>query len=340
MLSSGKGRKYFFLAVNTGLVNGGLPDARCRTFYRERSRHGLHCAIVGNVITPSGMGTNDVCAKISGAPAWRELAHSIADQGALPGIQLSSAWRKYQGMRSFVSRPEENRGNEYREIAAAISLKDAISALDALHRGTELAVKAGFRHVQLHAAHGYLYNLLVDSRLSSHTDIAIKAIDRWANDLASINVESSIRFSMRSGDATLDQEHRDQLVDELAKMPVNYLDVSAGFYNINKRLIYPSTPEILAERVSGTLELAGRLPHAQFILSGMSAHAWDISLPSNVHIGICRDLIANPNFLVDRAGGCKTCMKCHYFSRGDTYLTCGTWDSNGVKGIRSVEAQR
>src|SRR6266508_1789234 len=115
MPNSDTGRKYFFLAVNTGFVEDGLPDARCRAFYRERSRHGLHCAIVGNVTTPGGTGSNDVCAEISAATEWHQLAEAIADEGALAGIQLASAWRGYCGMRRFVPRVGEDPVTEYRK---------------------------------------------------------------------------------------------------------------------------------------------------------------------------------------------------------------------------------
>lgn len=325
MPNSGENRKYFFLAVNTGFVQGGLPDARCRAFYRERSKHGLHCAIVGNVVIPGGVASNDVCAEISLAPEWRQLAEAIIEQGALAGIQLATAWRGYRGIKRFIPRVGEDPVREYQNVAAGISLEVARVAFDGLHRGTELAISAGYRHVQVHAAHGYLFNLLIDPRLSPHAEFAWREIQRWALDLASIGVESSVRFSMWAGHRVFDEQREFQLVDDVSSLPLDYVDVSAGFYNIDKRLIYPSTRRLLSERVTTTLAIADRHLQTNFILSGKSAHAWDTSLPANVHIGICRDLIANPNYLLERAGGCNTCMKCHYYSRGERQLTCGAW---------------
>lgn len=324
-----KDRRYFFLAVNTGFATDGEPDTRCRQFYHARSGNGLHCAIVGNVVIPRGVATNDVCAEISESNAWRELAATISNKGALPGIQLSSTWQGYRGSKRFVPRAGESPLNEYRTFGASISVQQVVNAFDSLHRGTELALKAGFRHVQLHAAHGYLFNILVDRRLSPHADFAHKLICSWAEGLASENIETSIRFSMWTGDPILDKDHSSELSDEIAVLPVNYVDVSAGFYNISKRLIYPVTPTQLKERAAATLSIAGRHPLQNFVMSGKSVGAWDTSLPPNVHIGICRDLIANPNYLADRTDGCATCMKCHYFSRAEEHLTCGKWSSLG-----------
>lgn len=325
MLSCVGSRKYFFLAVNTGFVSGGVPDSRCRNFYEARSGNDLHCAIVGNVVIPQGAASNSVCAEISDAPAWRKLAQAISEQGALAGIQLSSAWKGYSGMKRFIPCAGEDPLHEYRTLGASISLKSARAAFDELFHGTEIAVKAGFRHIQLHAAHGYLFNILVDRRLSSHADLAISLIARWADDLASDGIETSIRFSMLSGHPLIDQDNSAKFADEIATLPVDYVDVSAGFYNVDKRLIYPSTAALLAEREKATLAIAVRHPFRNFVMSGRSAGAWNDSLPPNVHIGICRDLIANPNYLADRTGGCNTCMKCHYYSRGESHLTCGQW---------------
>ncbi len=325
MRNCGGKRRYFFLAVNTGFTTNGEPDSRCRQFYQTRSGNGLHCAIVGNVVVPQGGATNDVCAEISESNAWRELVAAITNNGALAGIQLSSTWQGYQGSKRFVPRAGESPLTEYRNFGASISKQQVVDAFDSLQRGTELAVKAGFRHIQLHAAHGYLFNILVDNRLSPYANFAFRLICRWAEALASEKVETSIRFSMCSGDVIFDREHSLELSNEIAQLPVNYVDVSAGFYNINKRLIYPSTTAHLEERAAGTLGIAARHPMQNFIMSGKSVGAWDTSLPSNVHIGICRDLIANPNYLADRTDGCAICMKCHYFSRGEKHLVCGQW---------------
>jgi NADPH2 dehydrogenase len=330
MSNCGDHRKRFFLAVNTGFVENALPDQRCYDFYVDRSGNGLHCAIVGNVVIPGGVGSNNVCAGISHAAEWRRLAEGISAQGALPGIQLSSAWPGFTGMRGFTLPSGEDRLREYQQAASSLSLTYVRMMFESLTTGTESAVSAGFRHVQLHAGHGYLFNLLLDQRFSQYFEQAHQLTMKWAKDLASAGIESSIRFSMYTGHPALDEQGQVEFVDSIVSLPIDYFDASAGFYNFDKRLIYPTTEELLASRLRATLDLAMRHPAAQFIGSGKATARWDDSHPPNLHVGICRDLIANPNFLLAPTDGCRNHMKCHYFSRNHPHLTCGRWISSNA----------
>jgi NADPH2 dehydrogenase len=102
------------------------------------------------------------------------------------------------------------------------------------------------------------------------------------------------------------------------------VDASSGYYNIDKRLIYPSVAAILDERRTDTAALASRHPAVQFILSGRASSAVH-AFPPNVHLGLCRDLIANPQFLDDPSRGCLNSGKCHYYSRGTGSVICPRW---------------
>jgi hypothetical protein len=317
-------RKYFFLPVNTGYVEEGLPNDHCVRFYASRSGHGLYCAIVGNIVIPNGFGSNNVCAKISDSRIWQHLASAIAEQGARPGIQLSSTWKNYQGIKKFTPEHNQNPVDEYKAAIRSISAKEVLQIFGNIRRGIELAIRAGFSHIQIHAAHGYLFSLLIDESFSLHSDLALDNLGCLAKELALENIESSLRFSLITGDLSIDKD-RSKLIDNLFILPFSFFDVSVGFYNIDKRLIYPTSERLLESRRNSTLALASRFPDKQVILSGKSQGAWNTELPNNVHIGICRDLIANPNFLRDRSKGCTNCMKCHYYSHGELELTCGRW---------------
>jgi NADPH2 dehydrogenase len=208
---------------------------------------------------------------------------------------------------------------------AGMSTHDIQETIGKLRRGTELALRAGFSHIQLHAAHGYLFSLLIDDAFCAHTELVLDALASWAKDVDSASCESSLRFSVLTGDQGTDEGRGERLIDRLLALPFSFFDVTAGFYNLNKQLIYPSNNKLLSLRRDATVALAHRFVSKQIILSGKSNGAWDASLPENVHIGICRDLIANPNFIRDRAMGCTNCMKCHYYSLGARDLTCGRW---------------
>lgn len=319
-------RKYFFVGLNTGFVSDGVPDQRCFDFYAARSSQELHCAIVGNATIPGGVGTNTSTAVISDHPAWHRLATSIAEKGTLPGIQLATVWPSYIGMKRFVSRDTEDAINHCREIVQSYSSKDLHHLVGALRAGSDFAIEAGFRHIQLHAAHGYLFSLLIDRRLSEHADPLLAAVSNWATRCAEFNVETSVRISLRTGDSSFDANGRASFLDEIASLPVDYVDLSSGFYQIDKRLIYPSLPPILRQRREETVAVANRHKHRQFILSGKSLSATETGLPSNLHFGICRDLIANPDYVREKRNGCINSMKCHYYSRGEAQLICGRWN--------------
>ena len=159
------------------------------------------------------------------------------------------------------------------------------------------------------------------------------AIADWARRLSDRGIETSVRVSQRTGDPVFDANGREEFLDTISLLPVGYVDVSSGFYNIDKRLIYPSLAAITRQRWQETFALANRHGRTQFILSGKSAGAVEVDLSDNVHIGICRDLIANPDYLRDKENGCINAMKCHYYSRGEAHLTCERWDTEKHKPL-------
>jgi 2,4-dienoyl-CoA reductase-like NADH-dependent reductase (Old Yellow Enzyme family) len=222
-----------------------------------------------------------------------------------------------------------------REVVRKLGRAEIGSALKALDKGSQFAAEAGFRHLQVHAAHGYLFSLLVDHRLNENASEALEGLTAWAMRQSAASIETSIRISLRTGDAIFDQEGRDHFHEQVMGLPFDFVDVSSGFYSIDKRLIYPGRPDVLRARRTETVSLALRYPDRRFIISGRALLEQEQELPANVHVGLCRDLIANPDYLTDGSKGCRNSGKCHYFSRGTKHITCSQW--HGEPGRRTAE---
>jgi 2,4-dienoyl-CoA reductase-like NADH-dependent reductase (Old Yellow Enzyme family) len=329
--TSGENRRTFFVGLNTGYVDAGMPDERMVAFYEERSSARLTCAIVGNVVIPGGYEANAVTPRISPSGRWKTLACAIASRGTIPGIQLASAWEGYEGATSFRPRDWTETIARSRALASTVSPDRLQQLFSNLQTGTELAAAAGFRHVQLHAAHGYLFSLLLDSRLYDGAADCLALVAAWAEASREAGLETSLRISLRTGDERFDGSGTIAFQDRACKLPVDIVDVSSGFYNIDKRLIYPSVGAVLSARHRETADLASRHTTKQFIMSGRASAAVD-RLPNNVHLGLCRDLIANSRFLYDKSQGCRNSGKCHYHSRGTNSVSCVRWrSSSGVR---------
>ena len=136
----------------------------------------MYCAIVGNVLVPGGVGSNNACAEISSSSAWRQLAEGISTRGTVAGIRLATAWRGYRGRRTFVPAAGADALHEYRQVPASMSSLDVKRTFDALCHGSELAFQAGFRHLQPTWRPG------VASRLCDfHSGAGILQLTRMAN---------------------------------------------------------------------------------------------------------------------------------------------------------------
>lgn len=315
--------KTFFLAVNTGYHCAGQPDSRMIKFYEERSGPNIYCSIVGNVVIPGGYGTNSNCAYISSSDTWKNLADKISSNGSIPGIQLSTTWEGYSGIKKFVA-SSENDFQSYFSIVKDIETHTLDKIFDRFKHGAKLAIECGFKHIQIHAAHGYLLSLVIDSNFCDNHEYAILMLDKTIKEIQEKNIECSVRFSLKTGLQNLDRNRKNDIFNLMSLEP-DFFDVSFGFYNINKNMIYPTSNAMLKSRIKSSLELAKSFKDKKFIISGKSLEGEMDNLPENIHLGICRDLIANPNYLVDKSKKCENCKACHYHSRGEANLSCAQW---------------
>ncbi|WP_316383744.1 oxidoreductase [Enterobacter mori] len=317
-------KNIYFLAVNTGYGNNGEPNDELIEFYKKRSGNGINCSIVGNVVIPNGYGSNQQCLFISKSEKWKHLSQAINDNNTIAGIQLSSTWPNYIGNRNFVA-VSEHIGEKYLSLLSEIKLSDIDKIIDQLDQGIHLCIENGFKHIQLHAGHGYLFSLLIDHIFCKHSEYALNKIEKAFKNLPN-DIETSLRFSLLVGIQKLDKRRKkEQSIENMLSLPFDHFDISFGFYNINKHMIYPETNSMLSSRIKKSLELSANNPNKNFIISGRALKNHVGKLPDNTSLGICRDIIANPNFLNSPNISCDLCNKCHYYSRGELSLTCGKW---------------
>jgi hypothetical protein len=139
--------------------------------------------------------------------------------------------------------------------------------------------------------------------LSSNADFALDSVSKWSASVKSSGVESSLRFSVQSGCSQLDGSGQSQFEERLLSMSVSYFDVSAGFYNFDKRLIYPTTPEICGAAACDDVGVGFTISGSSIYRFGKVIRTCWRSAPDQMFIrGICRDLIANPEFLRGASG--------------------------------------
>ena len=322
-MKAAENKKVFFLAINTGYHSNHMPDSRVINFYKMRSGNGIYCSIVGNVVIDSGVGSNSNCLNICNSPQWELLASSISNSGSKPGIQLSTAAIDYVGMKYFVAKRSDDPINYYNDLTSKYTLEMQEKIIDDLLKSSMVARNMGFEHIQIHSAHGYLLSLLTDGYFNVHADHFRSSLKKIILDLASGGAEVSVRISMLTGVKSIDK-HRFSYCDNMVDLGAHFTDLSNGFYNVNKNLIYPTTKSALDSRFKLGLEICNRHNNKKFILSGKSRIYHD-ELPSNADVGICRDLVANPRFIIDGNNGCDDCGKCHYYSNSTDSLICGKW---------------
>lgn len=167
----------------------GHPNTWHFQHYASRALGGFGVVTVeATGITPEGR-ISPHCLVLNSAddvPAFGYLAQLISEHGALPAIQLGHAGRKastqvpWQG-RSYV--PKEAGGwqtiapsaiayDENLGVPREMSREEISQTIEQFARSAELAVRAGFKAIELHAAHGYLIHQFL-SPASNHRD------DEW-----------------------------------------------------------------------------------------------------------------------------------------------------------------
>lgn len=329
--------------INTGFAQDGVPDGRLVEFHRRRAGPGIGVAFVGNVATDMSVRSNSgtaVLASKKDVSIFSKVSQAIKMRGSLAGIQLgdmpiwlspSHHWRA------------DNLDHEVQRLRCQIeneSLDRLKCVLERFEHSARLAAMAQFDVIEIHAAHGYMISLLLDPLLNSRQD-DFGHNGPWFEDLVSRvraasgpNVLLAVRISGYTGVRSPDEDEvRTTLMGRrLQQLGVDLIDLSAGYYTIDRSFIYPK----IGSR-QPNLELGTMLAHNTMIPVIISGNLQDLDvlkkLPRNAMIGLGRSLLADPDYvskwLEDRKSSIVHCCstgRCHFGSRGKASIACGKND--------------
>ena len=186
-------------------------------------------------------------------PALSRIAHFVKDQGSIPAIQLAHAGRKASTSRPWeggVGIPEDSGGwkpvapgalrfSETYPEPRELTTEEIRSLADAFAAAAERALEAGFRILEIHAAHGYLFhefysplsNLRQDSyggsfenRTRFLRETVVRVRKKWPADLP-LFVRISSTDWVENG-WNIDQSV--ELARELKLLDVDLIDCSSG----------------------------------------------------------------------------------------------------------------
>lgn len=271
-------------------------------------------------------------------PRFAVLARTISEKGTLPGIQLATAPAWLEPSRTW--KPLDV-GAELSRLRSRILKLDADAinqALDRFSTSAALAVQAGFRVIEIHAAHGYLLSLLLSSIINQRRDIFRVDgdwLDRFCQSLRSAvgNHLLAVRISATTGAAPLTQEIEGSIAlgKRLCELGVDILDVSAGFYTYSRHLIYPHyRDESPASAIGPGIEIAQALSQPVIVAGNIRTLDSLAACPSNVLFAIGRSMLADPEIVQKLLSGraeqiipCCSTGRCHFFTRGRTMIECG-----------------
>ncbi len=232
--------------------------------------------------------------------AWAPIAHFIEENGAVAGIQLGHAGRKASMPPPWLPRgamattaggwvpcaPTAMAFDEGYALPAPLDEAGIVAIIDAFRQGAARAIDAGFRLLEIHAAHGYLLHQFL-SPLANLRD------DRWGG-----SFENRIRLTCRVveavreawperlpllvrisatdwADGGWDTEQSIELARVLARCGVDLIDVSSGGLVAHQKIVVaPGYQVPFASRIrreagiaTGAVGLITEPAHAQSIIA-------------------------------------------------------------------------
>ncbi|MDQ2638125.1 MAG: NADH:flavin oxidoreductase/NADH oxidase family protein [Actinomycetota bacterium] len=297
----------------------GSPTRAHLRLYEKWARSGCGLVITGNVIVDRGAVSEprqvvvDDDRDIEALRAWSAAARS---GGAHCWMQLNHAGRQIP--RTLSARPVAPAAQEMTRLRGGfarprpLTASEINSLIRRFARSAEIAVKAGFDGVQIHAAHGYLISQFL-SPLTNRRD------DAWGGDperrrrflLAVIDAVRgvvgagvAVAVKLNSSDfqrGGFDEDESMAVVDSLGDAGVDLLEISGGTFETTAMMT--GAPESTRAREAYFLDYAERVrarARMPLMLTGglRSAAVMEAAVRSGA-VDVCglgRPLVLDPEF--------------------------------------------
>ncbi|WP_061293862.1 NADH:flavin oxidoreductase/NADH oxidase [Herbidospora cretacea] len=188
--------------------------------------------------------------------AWERIARFVTGQGVIPGIQLAHAGRKASTNRPWLGGGPVGPGDhgwtpvapspipfsEAHPTPAELTQAEIGKLVEAFATSAERALRAGFRVVEIHGAHGYLIHEFLSPHSNHRTDayggtfenrarFALEVVDAvravWPQDLPLFFRVSATDW-LPDGEPAWTPGQTVMLAAELAARGVDLIDVSSG----------------------------------------------------------------------------------------------------------------
>lgn len=318
----------FFAPFNCGYSLNGRIQKGYSDFYVNHAGNEIGICYVGNVSVNNNGRTNKGTATLLCTPdnEWESLTNRIRLAGSLPGIQLAFAPSQFTMQKTFYACNIAETIGSYRTFYAVFNDGDTVEKefISAAQKSYSL----GFDVIQIHAAHGYLLSLLLSRSISKCIDPretkGFTIVSNIIKNLKAMGGLIDIRLSLYEGidDGPDEFAYKSRLFDLLIECGVDIISLSNGFYNINKKMIYPSkdnTMHILEDAIC----LAQNKSQILWNVAGNMEYALinQIQVPDNFSFSLGRQLLSDPQAVLKMKSGlydqiipCSECNRCHYYS--------------------------
>lgn len=319
-------------AHGSGVVAGGLARPGDDDYWRRCAAGGAAMVIAGGtVVSPdSANRTGNITEawRPEAVDGLRRRASAIAREGAVPVCQLVHLGRETLGAEIWEHpvAPSPVRSPREPVRARTMSESDIDRVIDDFVVSSRHAAEAGFRAVELHAAHGYLLGQFLSPAINRRPDVQNTAGRvRILHRLRSAIVEACPDLVVGVRVSVEDADEGDLGLDRVCEIlpllePFDYLNVTIGVRTTYVRDMATAAPPLLPhiERLRGAT--------SKPLLVSQAFRSRD-DIESALHrgadlIGLARPLIADPELPRKLISGAdsriRPCVSCNEDCRSFT----------------------